>query len=481
MKNKKIIKDIVLFILIAIYFSSSILLRKVGNLDELWNYNFASNISNGLIPYKDFNMITTPLLSVVGGIFLSIFGKELIVIRFLNAILSTSIIFMMYKIMGELKVKDYISLTLLAILIYIFKEYEMFDYNYAISLLSLIIVYLELKHYKNDRKSYQIFIGILAGICITLKQTTGLLIAITLVGYKILDVRTKLELKEFLKLLLWRITGILIPILIMIIYLIINNAFYAFIDYCVLGVATFSNKVLYLEYLIMNSSFLIRIFSVMPLLLLVLLVLYIKNRDINALILSTFGIATLSVVYPISDEVHLISGIFITIISLAYILNKLIKKEVLVFDIFMYVFMILFIMYQLINAIYIYAKSNKNTEIEHYKGLTMEQKQINNISKICEYIENSDKKVYILDFSAAYYMIPLNRYNKDYDMFNVGNLGSKGEPGQIENIEKEKGNIKVFIKNNNYSRNWQNPEMVRKWIIKNMNKTGEIGTFDIYE
>ena len=120
MKNKKIINEIVLFTLIAIYFASNIILREVSNLDELWNYNFASNISNGLIPYRDFNMVVTPLLSLIGGAFLYLFGKELIVIRILNILLSTSIIFVMYKIMKELKIKNYISLLLLAILSYIF-------------------------------------------------------------------------------------------------------------------------------------------------------------------------------------------------------------------------------------------------------------------------------------------------------------------------------------------------------------------------
>ena len=158
MKNKKIIKDIILFIIIALFFTSNILIRQINNLDELWNYNFASNISNGLVPYKDFNMVVTPLLSIIGGIFLSIFGKELIVIRILNILLNTGVIFIMYKIMTELKIKDYISLILLMLLMYLYKEYAMFDYNFAVSLVSLVIVYLEIKNQQNNKLSYQIFI-----------------------------------------------------------------------------------------------------------------------------------------------------------------------------------------------------------------------------------------------------------------------------------------------------------------------------------
>ena len=90
------------------------------------------------------------------------------------------------------------------------------------------------------------------------------------------------------------------------------------------------------------------------------------------------------------------------------------------------------------------------------------------------------KKVYILDASACIYMIPIDIYNKDYDMFNKGNLGAKGEKGQIENLENEE-NIIVLIKNEKYARNWQNPEKVRKYIIENWSKKGEINKFDIYE
>ena len=51
-----------------------------------------------------------------------------------------------------------------------------------------------------------------------------------------------------------------------------------------------------------------------------------------------------------------------------------------------------------------------------------------NINKIDEFILSNEKKgksVYILDAAAAMYMIPLNKYNKDYDMLMQGNFGSK--------------------------------------------------------
>ena len=65
-------------------------------------------------------------------------------------------------------------------------------------------------------------------------------------------------------------------------------------------------------------------------------------------------------------------------------------------------------------------------------------------------------------------------------MFNKGNLGGSGENGIIEELENQK-DIILLIRNDKYNRNWQNPEEVRNYVIQNIEKTGEIGIFDIYE
>ncbi len=97
-----------------------------------------------------------------------------------------------------------------------------------------------------------------------------------------------------------------------------------------------------------------------------------------------------------------------------------------------------------------------------------------------EFIEKQEENVYILDSNAAWYMIPIDRYNKNYDMFLIGNLGYKGEEGQIENLKNTTNKI-ILIRKDEISRNWQNPEKVREYIKNNMTPIGEIGIFDIYK
>ncbi len=57
--------DIAVFGVAILLFLATVLPRNLANLDEIWNFNFARNIANGLIPYKDFNMLQTPLLPFI--------------------------------------------------------------------------------------------------------------------------------------------------------------------------------------------------------------------------------------------------------------------------------------------------------------------------------------------------------------------------------------------------------------------------------
>ena len=63
-------------------------------------------------------------------------------------------------------------------------------------------------------------------------------------------------------------------------------------------------------------------------------------------------------------------------------------------------------------------------------------------------------------------------------MFLKGNLGSKGEDGIIERIQKEEN--AVYLLKMDYL-NWQNPNKVRDYIMSNLNYKGNISIFYIYE
>ena len=119
-------------------------------------------------------------------------------------------------------------------------------------------------------------------------------------------------------------------------------------------------------------------------------------------------------------------------------------------------------------------------KISNYFGGFMEQKLQEKIELVDNYILEEGKKenrVVIISEKAALYMIPLNINNGDFDLAFVGNLGKNGESKLIEKV-KNSENTKYLIDKNIY---WQISLNLRNYIITNLEKTGDIGGFEIYE
>ena len=495
-------KDCLIILILLIILTSIIIIKPLDDLDEIWNYNFAKNIADGKMPYKDFNMITTPLLPNLCAIFLIIFGNELIVMRILAIILCTFILFITYKILELMKVNKWLNCTFLIFLIYIFKEHFRIDYNFFVLFITLCIIYLELKNIINAKTKEEIlvstkkdiFLGILSGLCICTKQTTGIFISIVLIFYNIYYVSNLKEFKLFVKKAIYRIIGVLIPVILLAIYFTYYNLWNDFIDYCVLGISTFSNHISY-DNLIGDKNIFIKTLSILvPIFIIITIIKALidkcrkKEFDKKLLLIIAYSLAAIVVAFPISDAIHFLVGALPAMIGIIYLVNKLgqsIKNEKIKIFIKEYLKafnVLIIIVYLLISIISIYNYiicAGQYTTLNHFNYIIQSQDQINSIKDIGEYIQKQ-KKVYILDAASAISTIPINQYTKNYDMFLVGNIGAKGEEGIIENLKKEEDYI-VLIRNKQYARNWQNPEKVRKYIIENMNKTGEIDIFDIYE
>ena len=544
-KSKRLICNISIFLIIALAIAVVVIPKAIGNLDELWNFNFANNVENGLVPYRDFNMVQTPLLPMVNAIFLAIFGNELIVMRILACLLCAGVLFTFYKILNLLKANKGISLFVVMALFYMLKDYFCMDYNFAVLFVTLIIIYIELKtilynkeninatevgdaieslntnkscsqsstnketkeNNKTDLKNNKLnnwktdlILGILAGICIMLKQSTGAIVTIALLGYNLLLVRSKEELTKYLKSTGIKILGVLIPVAIIFIYLAINGAVDDFWDYCIAGIKTFTNKIPYSR-LLDNEKLYIKILSIVaPITFMGTFLYSVFKRNKTFLIISSLSIASFSAVYPIADEVHFLIGILPTGIIICVILDFLIKAIVRgisklinkisnrekyiniwleYFLIFMVIGITVWYGYKSIPNIKDYFANCKN-DVKHFANIVITDYTYQKIQAMDYFIKSQDKPVYILDAEAALYQIPLDIYYKDYDMFLIGNIGSKGEEGQIEKLQKDTNKI-VIIKSDGVSLNWQNPNKVREYVKQNMDYKYSILYFDVYE
>lgn len=489
---KKIKREWLIIIALILILSAIILSKELTDLDEIWNYNFARNIVEARLPYKDFNIIIMPLFPYICSIFLWLFGNEIIVMRILAIALCIGILYMAYKVLDKTKASKQISCLFLIGLIYLFKEHFRIDYNFLVLFVILTIMYIEMT------KPKPILLGILAGLCICTKQTIGILVAIVLVGYKIVEVSSKEEFKKYIKDSLYRIIGILIPILILAIYFSISGIWEDFIDYCIKGISTFTNTIPY-NNLIENGKLPIKILSVLVPVFLLGSIIYLiiqkirkKEIDRNLLTITAYSLASIIVVYPIADEIHFLVGALPSMIGIIYIIDNLIQKivdtkktkTIMFVSEFLNIATILWVVVLAvlsINPLCEYLKiASENQELKHFKYIPQPEGQVESINEIDAFIKSQKKQVYILDAVSALYNIPIDRYTKNYDMFNKGNLGGSGENGIIEELENQK-DIILLIRNDKYNRNWQNPEEVRNYVIQNIEKTGEIGIFDIYE
>ena len=150
MKNKLLLKNILIYVGLILLVSGKIFIREFNNLDEIWVFNTARCFANGLLPYRDFTIIITPLLSMIAGTILKIFGTELIVFRFLECFEIASILFIIYKILIKLKINKSISLIMTLVIYLAYSDIFTFDYNWAVLLITLLTVYMELKFLKEE-------------------------------------------------------------------------------------------------------------------------------------------------------------------------------------------------------------------------------------------------------------------------------------------------------------------------------------------
>lgn len=68
-----------------------------------------------------------------------------------------------------------------------------------------------------------------------------------------------------------------------------------------------------------------------------------------------------------------------------------------------------------------------------------------------------------------------------FDLPFVGNFGKDGELGVIENIKNLKSGTQILIFTNEEDMFWQESKTIRKYIIDNLNKIGELENYTIYE
>lgn len=493
-KNKDTIEkilEIVFWLAVIILITSSILLKPLNDLDEMWNYNFSKNILEGRLPYKDFNIIIMPLVPYIGTVFLAIFGNEMFSMRIFAIVTNFLILFIFYKILLNIKADKNLSKLMVLGMLYLLNTHLRIDYNFFTLMMLLLIIYIEIKNVQNIHKKNQkidIALGILAGLCVCSKQTIGICITIVTLFYQIMFIKDKDDFKIFIKKLVDKFIGFLAIFMLLIIYFSVFNLWKDFIDYAILGIKDFSNKIPYIL-LIKSKKWYLKVLSIIVPIYLVTNLIYVlasrikdKELDANNIIILAYSWASISVIFPISDEIHFLVGCIPSIIGMVYTISKKFfydNKRWILIETASQVLTIYIVVIAILNSVkMVSVLKQTDKEIKHF--MLIPNTSYSTILEVDDYIKKQNKDVYILDSSAVLYTIPIDQYKKNYDMFNKGNLGSKGEDGIIEDL-KNKANIQILILQDNYRRNWQTPLKVIDYVKNDLSKIGSIGIFDIYE
>ncbi len=116
----------------------------------------------GLLPYKDISMIITPLFPYICAGILKIFGEEIIIFRIIETLGLASVLFVMYKIMCRLKINNGVAIISIFAINYAYKEMLGFDYNWAVLLIQLLLLYIDLKPKQEVNQRKELTLGILA-------------------------------------------------------------------------------------------------------------------------------------------------------------------------------------------------------------------------------------------------------------------------------------------------------------------------------
>ena len=430
---KKIFLNSIIFLFILCF---TLIISPI-NLDEIWNYGFTSNIVNGLIPYKDFNMVITPFYPFIMSILMHIFGNNMLFFHIENAILVLGIILLIKEL-----VKDKVWFILPLLIWPMNMIYP--SYNLLVLFLVLLLIYLEEKEV-NDT-----IIGLLCSIIFLTKQSIGIPIFITSLFYITQkDKRIK------------RIESFLIPILFFTIILIITNSFYPFIDYCFLGLFDFNHT---------NSHYLNGIFFLSLLFLVLLILLYRKDKNKNYF----YGLAFLFMIIPIFDYYHFILFFILFIVLFLHNHKELSNKWNGIGKILLGIIIIVSTMnFSIDTNIY-------PNNLSHFEYRYLTKEYIDNTNEVNDLIKKYHN-VIIIGPDSYYHKLILNEKINELDLINTGNWGYHGSEKLLKEIKEVEKDSTFFVNKSEIRTNTQTDQQVIKYITENMNLIEDTKFYQIYQ
>lgn len=424
------------YILFFIYFLIILIVFGNNGNDTIWNYGMAHALRIGEIPYKDFNIISTPLYAFIMSIGLNI--KDTYFIFLLEqAFFCTIFISFIEKLIN----KKY----LLVLISFCFPIFNLLfpNYNFLVLFFLVILLYLE-KNKKSDS-----IIGIVLGLLFLSKHTIASFIILA-------SIISTFNLKKGLKRLLFAT----IPILLFLLYLIITNSLYSFVDLSILGLFDFGKN---------NTSF--SIFSISISLLIFIYAIYNIHKNKNN-IYNYYLLGSMIFVIPICDLFHIFYLIcfFFIVFFLNTNINISDKRIYFTSLIFINLIIVLNIMYN-----YSFLSHIKDNHLNKFRINLLDEKRITYVNNILKKYKSYDNR-YMIAMSSMFFDIESNNKITYFDIPLHGNFGYNG----IKKMKKKITNCHDSYFFLNDSGNSQFAIELNDYIRKHYDYVGKVEDYDIY-
>ena len=369
-KYKNLITYFIIFVLLTIYY-----LLCLPSWGEFWSYSFVYYVAKGYIPYLDYNMIITPFYPLLLGFICKIIGSSYYMFIILNSIISTLII-------KEVKDKKQDYLLAIILLLYIREP----GYN-----LFLLLLYYLVIRYKDSKYLLGLFVSLL----FLTKQNIGFIFFVLMI------ITSKYKLKN--------IISFIVPVIIISIYLLVNNALYSFIDQTFLGLLNFSKNNTHLVYFLITL--------VIPILGHIAY-MYYKEKNKELLFVGAFVLLS----FPIFDLQHLLIGLLPYFV---YISAKGTSNIKYFIHVFLIVVVVFFINWKGVLP-------NRTSSFKYKSMPSFLEEKILNVNRIIN--DNKDKKIFLITGLAPIYKIENNLKPTKYDLINIDNLGYNGSQKYIRAV-----------------------------------------------
>ena len=441
------------------------------NGDELWNYNFMKNISDGLVPYRDFNMVQTPFAAYFGAIWMMVFGKDFIIYKLLGVVFMILTFSLFYYIIKQSSKSR--ELAFAVTVFYILLIYNTWIYNYNTLNLFVLVLFFYIKLYKKDCLKNGILIAILVGMMPLIKQTTGACVFFSYVMINLFD-KNKSKFRFCIE-----SAVALIPSGLYLLYLLGSGTLLDFVDYAVVGVKYFTHKITYIDFMLSSIVYFaigIGFVVICSLTMKNILSIDDKNRKIEIIRFVIISFAAGVVAYPLTDRSHILLAVMPYMICWFLSMKDIhiTRKE----GISIYLFSAMLIVLAMPVIVNI-DDSHKWSSLNRFEHILVDEDMEQNIVRVCDFIKENNQKgidVYITNESACVYMIPLEIYNKNYDMLLLGNLGSN----TVEDLLDVDDSSLFLVYKNKEIINWQCHFELIDYITENYECVGEINNYDIY-